>query len=214
MLMASFPHHAMAWPADPDPTPSGIGIHREDDPLRPAVESFIQDIYRQRYGAQPTQFAPVLVSLRDAHGRIVAAAGYRSATSGRLFLERYLAAPVEQLLVTHAADPMARGQIVEVGHLAASRAGEGRRLIFLLGPHLAGENFQWVVGTLTSELRHLFIRIGVAPTVLGTADPAVLGKEAASWGSYYDHRPLVLAGRLDEALRQLRHRAVGMAGIA
>ncbi len=88
------------------------------------------------------------------------------------------------------------------------RAGEGRRLILLLGPHLAGQGFEWVVSTLTQELRNLFVRMGVAPLALGVADPAVLGDEAAQWGSYYDHRPLVLAGRLDAALQMLARRSV------
>lgn len=209
MLKATFSSSAMTLPTGLGAVASGIGVHPPDDPLRAEVEAFIAGVYRERYNARLTQFAPVLVSLRDADGRIVAAAGYRGAAAGPLFLERYLAAPVQNLLATLAADAPGREHIVEVGHLAAIRAGEGRRLIFLLGPHLAAENFRWVVGTLTSELRHLFIRIGVAPTALGTADPAVLGREAVHWGSYYDHRPLVLAGQLDEALRQLRRRASG-----
>jgi hypothetical protein len=40
------------------------------------------------------------------------------------------------------------------------------------------------------------------------ADPAVLGAEAVQWGSYYDHRPLVLAGQLDVALQALARRRV------
>jgi hypothetical protein len=99
-----------------------------------------------------------------------------------------------------------RSAIVEVGHLAASKAGEGRRLILLLGPHLAAEGFQWVVSTLTEELRNLFVRLGIVPLALGVADPAVLGAQAADWGSYYDHRPLVLAGRIDLALQGLARR--------
>jgi hypothetical protein len=101
----------------------------------------------------------------------------------------------------------ARRYIVEVGHLAAARAGEGRRLILRLGPHLAAEGFEWVVSTLTQELRNLFVRMGVAPLALGVADPAVLGDQAAQWGSYFDHRPLVLAGRLDAALQMLARRS-------
>ena len=99
-----------------------------------------------------------------------------------------------------------RSRIVEVGHLAAARAGEGRRLILLLGPHLAARRFRWVVGTLTEEMRHLFRRMGVDPVALGVADPAVLGAEAAHWGSYYDHLPLVMAGDLQAALAALRRR--------
>ena len=115
--------------------------------------------------------------------------------------------PVETLLPAPAGRWPLRQRIVEVGHLAAVRAGEGRRLILLLGPHLAGQGFEWVVSTLTQELRNLFVRMGVAPLALGVADPAVLGDEAAQWGSYYDHRPLVLAGRLDAALQMLARRS-------
>lgn len=182
-----------------------VRVHRAGDPGRVEVESFIRSIYAERFGARVQHFAPVLVSLHDVDG-IVAAAGYRAAAVEALFLERYLAAPIESLLGAHEPAPVRRSSVVEVGHLAGSRAGAGRRLIRLLGPHLAGLGYEWVVGTLTEELRHLFVRLGVAPLALGIADPSVLGDEAARWGSYYDHRPLVLAGNLSHALRQWARR--------
>jgi hypothetical protein len=79
-------------------------------------------------------------------------------------------------------------------------------LIPLLGQHLARESTQWVVSTLTQELRHLFIRLGVTPIALGQADSSAVGPDAADWGSYYEHHPVVLAGRLDAALRLMRRR--------
>lgn len=194
-------------PADPGrPDLSRLQVHLPHDPSRSAVETFIHRVYADCYSADVRGFAPILVSLCDGDGSIVAAAGYRPAVAGPLFLERYLEQPVEQLLDTTAGGVASRGGIVEVGHLASSRAGEGRRLIMLLGPHLAAQGFQWVVGTLTEELRHLFVRIGVAPQALGTADPAVLGDQASHWGSYYDHHPVVLAGHLRSALSRLARR--------
>jgi Thermostable hemolysin len=68
-----------------------------------------------------------------------------------------------------------------------------------------------VVSTLTEELRHLFVRIGVTPLALGLADPARLGDDAADWGRYYEHRPVVLAGHLPLALRILARRQRGSA---
>lgn len=202
----------------PPPPPNGIAgtaavrpvlaVHRNGDPRRAEVEAFIRGVFARRYGADVQHFAPVVVSLED-RGEIVAAAGYRSAGEAPLFLERYLASPVEALLAprteTQAHPP--RGSVVEVGNLAAGRAGEGRRLIALLGPHLAAQGFQWVVGTMTTELRHLFVRIGVTPLALGTADPAALGPDALHWGTYYDHRPVVLAGHLGQALRHMARRS-------
>lgn len=184
-----------------------LRLHPAGSPRRHEVESFISSVYRERYGAELRHFAPALVSLHDEHDDCVAAAGYRTADTGPLFLERYLSGAVETLLPAPAGRWPVRQRIVEVGHLAAARAGEGRRLILLLGPHLAGQGFEWVVSTLTQELRNLFVRMGVAPLALGVADPAVLGDQAAPWGSYYDHRPLVLAGRLDAALQMLARRS-------
>jgi hypothetical protein len=183
-----------------------LRLHPAGSPRRLEVEAFISAVYRERYGAELRHFAPVLVSLHDQHGDCVAAAGYRAADTGPLFLERYLSGPVDRLLPATGERSTPRGRIVEVGHLAAARAGEGRRLILLLGPHLASQGFDWVVSTLTQELRNLFVRMGVAPLALGVADPTVLGDQAAQWGSYYDHRPLVLAGRVDAALQMLARR--------
>jgi len=199
-----------ANPLFPPPvvTTPTLCICREHDPERAQVEAFIHDVYARRYGAQVRHFAPVLAFLRDATG-IVAAAGYREAHQSPLFLERYLDAPVETLLVSGSAAAPSRQSIVEVGHLAATRAGEGRRLILMLGVHLARQDFQWVVSTLTHELRLLFLRIGVTPLTLGIADPTALGDEAVHWGSYYEHSPLVLAGHLPQAMRRLSTRHGG-----
>jgi hypothetical protein len=187
---------------DAAPPRSQLVTHRIDDPQRSEVEDFIHGVFASRYGADVQHFAPHLVSLQVS-GEIVAAAGYRSAADGPLFLERYLSYPVETLLASQAQVRPLRRSVVEVGHLAASRPGEGRRLIGLIGPYLSAQEFVWVVGTITCELRQLFIRIGVTPLALGTADPAALGSEASHWGSYYDHHPVVLAGNLGQALRRL-----------
>jgi hypothetical protein len=192
--------------------PCALAVHGPDDPGREEAQAYIREVYARRFGADVRGFAPILVSLRDDSG-IVAAAGYRDARAAPLFLERYLAAPVETLLASSQGLLPPRRTIVEVGHLAATRAGEGRRLILQLGPHLAQQGYQWVASTLTEELRRLFLRIGVTPLTLGVADPAALGSEAVHWGTYYDHRPLVLAGHLPQAMRQLarRQRAAGTA---
>ena len=181
-------------------------IHPGQDVERAEVEYFIHGVYRERYGARVQHYAPVLVSLRDEQGEIIAAAGYRVADTAPLFLERYLPQPVEALLDRDAVPHVSRTRIVEVAHLSASQAGAGKRLIHLMGPHLAGLGLEWVVSTLTQELQHLFVRLGITPLALGVADPALLGALASDWGSYYDHRPVVVAGRIDLALRMLERR--------
>ncbi len=193
------------------PPPPELTLHGIGDARRGAVEAFISEVYARRYGATVPHFAPVLVGLRE-NGELLAAAGYRSAAHEPLFLECYLPAPVETMLATATDARPARAHIVEVGHLAANRGGEGRRLIQLLAPHLAAEGFDWVVGTVTQELRPMLVRLGVAPLTLGAADPALLGDDAVHWGSYYDHHPVVLATHLKRALRRYLARRTGAEG--
>jgi hypothetical protein len=201
MLAMSIPP-AAARPPSAASAPTPLALYGPATPGRDEVERFVAGIYRERFGADVRGFAPVLVARRDAAGTLVAAAGYRPAETGPLFLERYLDAPVDVALGAP------RARIVEVGHLAAARAGEGRKLILQMGPYLTGRGFHWVVSTLTEELRHLFLRLGIAPLALGVADPATLGDEAARWGRYYDHRPVVLAGAIEPALQALARRGV------
>lgn len=185
-------------------TATRLRAYPKGSPRRFRVERFIQQVYARRYGATLHLFAPVLVAVH-AGEHIVAAAGYRPA-SEPLFLERYLRAPVEQCLQAAQIQAPPRERIVEVGHLASVRPGAGRLLMPMLGRHLAERGFEWVVATATEELRELFARVGLAPIVLGAADPAVLGVDAQAWGSYYAHRPLVVAGSIASGMAQLTRR--------
>lgn len=192
-----------------------LRMHGQGDADRGEVERFIAGVFARRFGARVPAFAPILVSLRDpGNGVIVAAAGYRPARQGPLFLERYLTAPIESVLGGHTDVVLAREVVVEIGHLAASRAGAGQRLMMLLGPHLEQQGFRWVVGTLTQELRRLMLRLGITPLALARADPNALAEQAAAWGSYYEHGPVVLAGELRPALRRLARRLGVAKGVA
>ncbi len=192
---------------EPLPAPVQLRQYGPTNPDRPRVEAYIRRIYAARYQARVKEFAPMLVGLHDRDGTLVAAAGYREADAGMLFLERYLSQPVHLLLRGPGATAQQRQGIVEVGHLASDRPGEGRRLIQMLGPLLAQAGHEWVVSTLTQELRHLFVRMGMAPLALGCADPVLLGDDANDWGRYYDHQPVVLAGQIPVALKALSRRS-------
>ena len=76
-----------------------------------------------------------------------------------------------------------------------------------LAGHLHGLRTEWVVSTVTKELRQMFVRIGLGALAIAPARGACLGAEAAAWGSYYDHEPIVMAGHLPTALRGLQRRS-------
>jgi len=178
--------------------PRTLHIHPVDDPMRGRVESYIHQRYQQRFGATLKEWLPTLVSVQE-NGEILAAAGYRSADDP-LFLERYLAAPIEQYLRDQNA-PVARRLIVEAGQFAAARPGGGRVLVPLLARHLHQQGFDWAVSTLTSELHHLFARMGLAHQAISAATSDHLNEqERRDWGDYYAHAPHVFAGRLHTIL--------------
>ena len=181
-----------------------LACHARRTSGRAEVEAFIQSIYAKRYGAHIRHWAPSLISLMAASA-VVAAAGYRHA-SRPLFLERYLPESVDTLIARHAGATISRAAIFEVGHFAA-RNGCGRALMIALGQHLAARGCTWVVCTATRELRLLFGRMGLQPLVLGPASAGRLGAEAASWGTYYEHAPMVLAGSLVPGIAALERRA-------
>lgn len=184
--------------AQSGPMPRTLHIHPVDDPMRGRVESYIHQRYQQRFGATLKEWLPTLVSVQE-NGEILAAAGYRSADDP-LFLERYLAAPIEQYLRDQNA-PVARRLIVEAGQFAAARPGGGRVLVPLLARHLHQQGFDWAVSTLTSELHHLFARMGLAHQAISAATSDHLNEqERRDWGDYYAHAPHVFAGRLHTIL--------------
>ena len=110
--------------------------------------------------------------------------------------------PIEQALSERKGGALDRDHIVEVGNLAATSAGSGRALVAAMGRHLHRDGFAWVVFTATRELRNSFGRLGLPLASIARADPARLPDRGESWGRYYDHDPMVVAGDLVEAARQ------------
>src|SRR3990167_3987893 len=98
MALSSFPDDRLPTLVAPAPVPR-LTVHTVDDPRRGEVEAFIGRVYARRFGARVTGFAPTLVCLRDPLSQqIVAAAGYRRAHQGTLFLQRYPPAALREFL--------------------------------------------------------------------------------------------------------------------
>jgi hypothetical protein len=196
-------------PASVDLAPRAPRLRRHPvgDPSRGDVERFVSRVYACRYGARIPSWAPELVSV-EVDGEIVAAAGWRDGR-GPLYLERYLDEPIERRIARGTGlAPPERARIAEVGHLAAARAGEGRRLMRLLGTRLASLGYEWVASTATPGVRAAFERIGVQVVELGRASARDAGPHAAAWGRYYERGPTVVAGELAPNLARVAHRGV------
>jgi len=175
---------------------SCLDLEAVDGDERHDAERFIRDVFARRFAARLDALLPKLVVSRDVAGRINAACGYRSAGAERLFLEQYLDRPIEQIVCENYGEAIDRAKIVEVGNLATAGGQCAVRLVANLIPHLMAQGFRWVVFTGNDAVRNLFQRLHLFPFAICTAEAASLGDAQSSWGSYYDHHPIVMAGRL------------------
>lgn len=162
------------------------------------VESFIKNIYAESYGAKIEIHYPVLMSVRDKTGTILAAVGFRPATVDPLFLEQYLEIPIEQTLSTP------RGQIVEIGNLASAGGGASLFLFMALSAYLDHRGYTKGVITATRTIRKRLVNLGLNIETIGEADPERLGEEKEKWGSYYDTEPHVFVGDVHESYHILK----------
>ncbi|MDR6957683.1 hypothetical protein J2W43_001664 [Pseudomonas brassicacearum] len=185
--------------------PMTLSAALADDVQRPAFEAFIQQRFRKAHGADIRHFMPQLFGLSNADNGLCAVAGVRMANDESLFLERYLDEPIEPLIGAAAGHPVDRVGIVEVGNLAASDTGSARLSIIAITYLLAMGGLEWVAFTGNIGLVNSFHRLGLKPVTLCAADPARLGDERHSWGSYYESKPWVHVGNIRAGFIHLRN---------
>lgn len=175
------------------------------DSERKNVENFIHDRFDAEYNADVHHFMPNLLRLTTNSGEMIAVAGYHHASEGRLFLERYLDEPIEDVLSRTYKQPISRDSIVEVGNMAEAYPGAGRAGITAWTAFLCGMGYQWSVFTGVAKLRNGFNRLGIKTEQIGMADPSRLDGEALQqWGSYYDARPIIISGNLTKGYWSMR----------
>ena len=164
---------------------------------RRELEAFVFRSFSLTHGAHVRHFMPMLLSLRNTDGELLAVCGLRSASDESLFLEPYLDGPVQHVLQMRTGRAIEREDIVEVGNLACSRPGMARRLIAILASHLHETGMGWFVFTANRGLRNTFARLGIGIMPLCLAQRSRLPPECREgWGSYYDKNPFVMAGNV------------------
>ena len=178
--------------------PSLISIVPAFSKDRETVEQFIKTIFAGAYGARIDVHYPILMSVRDEAGKILAATGFRPATTEPLFLEQYLPAPVEDVLKTP------RKQIVEIGNLASDGGGASLYLFVALAAYLHYRGYSKAVITSTDFLERRFHQMGLRPQRHAKADPALLLSDGENWGTYYNTEPHVISGSVADGYIRLQ----------
>ena len=176
-------------------------------PQRATLEEFVRREFLVHFGARIRNFMPELLGLHGPDGAIRAVVGCRAAASERLFLETYPREPIEIALASLTGLVVPRQQIVEIGSLACRNAAAAVAIVRALVPHLLRAGFSWVVFTGADTVMNVFRHLGLAPRTLCHADPLLLGETRHDWGTYYDHEPHVMVGRIADGIAATRTRA-------
>lgn len=161
---------------------------------RAELEAFVGAAFRRQHGATVRAYLPVLVGLRDAAGGLAGVAGYRAGAEGPLYLEQYLAWPVEDIIASRlGAGAIARTAIAEIGNFACRDCATAATMVGVLAELLRERRHDWVVFTATRTVRGIMRHMGLRLTELALAQRSQL-VAADDWGRYYDKDPRVMLG--------------------
>ncbi|KEA51023.1 hypothetical protein DT73_19640 [Mangrovibacter sp. MFB070] len=172
------------------------------------LRQFIQLAYHREFGAQIPSFLPWLLGIYDKQGQLCAACGVQPAQDSVLFLEQYLDEPVETRLSTLSAQPISRNGIIEIGNFAASNGAAARVMFAGVCLLLSAWGFSHIAFTGTHKIRNIFSRLRMQPVALGQALASRLTQPDTNWGSYYQNKPMVMAGELAHGMDVLRHQSM------
>lgn len=181
-----------------------VAIHQDEGEARQRAEAFLEAEYARAFGGRLRSHYPVLMSVAGADGAVLAAAGFRQAARGPLFLEQYLDEPVEIAIERRLGRPVARAGVIEIGNLASASPCVSRVLFSALADHLQQLGGTHAVATATRQLRRSFERIRFPVSPLAKAEAARLAQSGADWGSYYARDPHVVVGAISGAMPALR----------
>jgi Thermostable hemolysin len=162
-----------------------------DDARRRSAEEFIKDTYAARYGARLETFPSRIIALLDHRDAILCAAALRFLDDG-FFSERYLDAPIEDVVSAMSASAVTRSAIFEVTTLASRAPLATAEFITEIGSFGEKAGFDWSFFTLTRRLHLMVSRLGIAATFLGEADRGRIA-DSERWGTYYACQPRVYA---------------------
>ena len=172
-------------------------------PLWRSALALVRRRYESTFGAstcpEPDSFV-VAVADHDeaADATVLACIGITSGTDVALFCERYLPAPVHEVLDLHMGRPCRREDIVEVGPLAAESPGAGAEVMAILPLFAWERGMRYGMMTVTRPVAAMLARQGYPLEFIADARRDSLAPEdGAAWGRYYDMAPRTCLIRLE-----------------
>jgi len=176
-----------------------------DCPERQKTQDHITNVYRDVYGAEINDFAPLLVSAKRADGKVLCAAGIRTSRD-RFFSDRYLDGDLTAVLRAKTGIDAPQEEIMEVVSLASLTPFPVLPMMDAMIRWGQGNGMTCGVFTATGPLRRLLKRAGLPYVKLAAATISRAG-EPDIWGSYYDTDPWVCAFNKAVTLSPRHHAA-------
>lgn len=183
-------------------------LHDANAPARNELEAFIHARYASIYQANIQHFLPFILASWQGP-KLQGALGLRPGATGSFFVESYLDTSIENIVALQQGEHVPREQIIETGNLAGSR-GSSQLLFVVLTEVLYKAGFRWITFTATPMVINLLHRLGFAPQVVCEADVTRLGVNAKDWGCYYDSKPSVVIGNIEQAHQTLRRNELAL----
>jgi hypothetical protein len=166
--------------------------------------ALVREKYRRSFDAEvkPNPDCFIVCTVDDGIGagasKVVACAGLRFSSEGRLFSEQYIDEPIEQIISRVEWRPASRDAIVEVGSLASIEHRAGTELVRVIPILTSCLGKRYILCTITASLKLIFDAVGLDFQPIRSAEVTRLGPgEQDKWGSYYEQRPQTGYIRLD-----------------
>lgn len=162
-----------------------------DCPGRLDAENHIRSIYKIIYGADVQDFAPLLVTARNADNQIMCAAGIRT-SQDQFFSDRYLDSDLAIAVRAKSGIDTPKSKIMEITSLASNTPFPVLPMLDAMIEWGRANGMTCGVFTATRPLRRLLKRTGLSYIELAAADISKIA-HAEKWGSYYEFDPRVCA---------------------
>jgi len=182
-----------------------LEVHTIDAETRMQAEQYIAGQFSRSYGAKIKDFLPLLLSLR-CNNSLSAVTGICPASDKHLFVEQYLEHSIDVELSKLSSQITQRSTIVEIGNLASHQRGATLLLFVLLAAVLHRANFKWLAFTATPHVQKTIGKMGFHLSPITEALPHHIEPSSlADWGSYYETKPWVVTGQLEDATRTIQN---------
>jgi len=185
-----------------------IVIAQRGTPVWRESATLVSKVFMTNFGARvvpdPDQFIAYMGQDDDGRDEVEACIGISFVEKGPVFVERYLDAPIQDVLSAAAGQEVRREQVLQLGSVASIRNLAGAEIYRAMPLIQTCLGRSYAVMTMTNRSAALAKRLGLISHPLCEADGTRLGaEELADWGTFYDQRPSVRWGRLSEHSQQL-----------